>query len=204
MKYNHLAKMAASTGLVLGSGSPRRFRLLTETGIAFEQITPQLEEIQLPGEPPYDYARRLAADKARWVSERTDRLKTIIGCDTIVVLEDRVMEKPKNESEAFNTLTTLAGQCHTVCTAVALARRGKVMAEGRDLTRVYFNPITAEQIRRYIKTGEPMDKAGAYGIQGMGAFLVDRIEGFLDNVVGLPRQLLNDLTGQLLDLDEAS
>jgi septum formation protein len=86
---------------------------------------------------------------------------------------------------------------HVVCTALALADQGKILAADHELTEVYFNPVTAQQIYDYIATGEPMDKAGAYGIQGMGAFLVDRIDGHLDNVIGLPRTLLNSLAEEV-------
>lgn len=196
--YPHLRKLASAYRLILGSGSPRRLELLTELGIPFERIVPDLYEVMLPDESPYDFALRLARDKALAVSHDTDSQAIVIGCDTIVVLESRVLQKPTDEADAAGILSLLSGREHVVCSAVALAGHNRVLASDFELTRVFFNPITAEQIRHYIASGEPMDKAGAYGIQGMGAFLVDRIEGNLDTVVGLPRTLLDNLAGQVL------
>jgi len=109
-----------------------------------------------------------------------------------------ILQKPRHEGDAFEILSRLAGQMHIVCTALALAEREKLITTGYELTEVYFNPVTQQQIHDYIATGEPMDKAGAYGIQGMGAFLVDRICGNLDNVIGLSRMLLNGLAKEVI------
>ena len=198
MKYSHIRQLAQRRKLVLGSGSPRRVALLKELGIAFKQIIPSLEERQKQGEPAFQFARRLAEDKALSVAGQTNAGHLVIGCDTIVVLNDNILQKPRNKSDAFEILTTLAGQMHVVCTALALAEQGKILAADHELTEVYFNPVTAQQIHDYIATGEPRDKAGAYGIQGMGAFLVDRINGNLDNVIGLPRTLLNSLAEEVI------
>ncbi|MBU8932833.1 MAG: Maf family protein [candidate division Zixibacteria bacterium] len=179
--------------LVLGSGSPRRVALLTDMGISFTQIIPNVEEKLRPREEPFSYAQRLAKTKARWVIQRADPQQIVLGCDTIVVLDGLILGKPSNEREAYETLTTLSGRQHVVCTAAALADGVGLMTSGYETTKVYFNDVSREQIEEYIASGEPMDKAGAYGIQGMGAFLVDRIEGNLDNVIGLPRDLLNKL-----------
>jgi septum formation protein len=196
--YPHLHKLAASYRLILGSGSPRRFELLTELGLRFERIVPDLHEVMLPDESPYAFALRLAQDKALAVAAATDDRTIVIGCDTIVVLESQVLQKPTDENDAERILSLLSGRDHVVCSAVALAQQNRVLVADYELTRVFFNPITVSQIRDYITSGEPMDKAGAYGIQGMGAFLVDRIEGNLDTVVGLPRTLLDNLAGQVL------
>jgi septum formation protein len=202
MEYKYLKALAVRRPIVLGSGSPRRVMLLEETGIEFRQVIPQLAEVQLPGEPPYDYAVRLAEDKARWVAGRVEDDKLVIGCDTIVVLQDRVCEKPGDEREALDTLSLLSGKEHVVCTALAIASAGEVVASGYELTCVFFNEVTTERIEQYIATGEPLDKAGAYGIQGMGAFLVDRIEGNLDNVIGLPKCLLDRMAKEVIDNHE--
>ncbi len=199
MKYNHLARLAQSHRLVLGSGSPRRQRLLKETGVTFERIVPQLEESRLAGEAPYSFARRLAEGKARWVSEQAGSDAVVVGSDTIVVLGETVLGKPADPDEAFAILSSLSGQQHVVCTALAFVKNSRLLALGHELTSVFFNQVTPEQIREYVASGEPMDKAGAYGIQGMGAFLVDTIEGNLDNVIGLPRMLLDDLARKVLD-----
>ncbi len=202
MEYKYLKALAVRRPIVLGSGSPRRVMLLEETGIEFRQVIPQLAEVQLPGEPPYDYAVRLAEDKARWVAGRVEDDRLVIGCDTIVVLQNRVCEKPRDEREALDTLSLLSGKEHVVCTALAIASAGGVVASGYELTRVFFNEVTTERIEQYIATGEPLDKAGAYGIQGMGAFLVDRIEGNLDNVIGLPKCLLDRMAKEVIDNHE--
>ena len=202
MEYKYLKRLAERRSLVLGSRSPRRVKLLRETGVEFEQVIPQLSEVQHPDEPPFNYAVRLAEDKAGWVCTRVTDDKLVIGCDTVVVLDGRVCDKPRDENEAVDTLTLLSGKEHVVCTALAMVAGGKVVASGHELTRVFFNEVTSAQIEDYIATGEPLDKAGAYGIQGMGAFLVDRIEGNLDNVIGLPRCLLDKLAREVIDNHE--
>ncbi len=198
MNFNNLRQLAERKRIILGSGSPRRFELLSEIGIKFERIVPDLEETIAPGEPPYSYAVRLAEDKALAVAHMVDSQSVVIGCDTIVVLGETVLEKPMDAEDAFRILSTLSGHQHVVCTALALASDSRLLFSGYDLTSVYFNRLNPDAIRKYIATGEPMDKAGAYGIQGMGACLVDRIEGNLDTVVGLPRMLLDDLAGKVL------
>ncbi len=197
MAYPNLKRLAKRRRVVLGSRSPRRVTLLGETGIRFDQIIPTVEECREPGEPPFHYALRLAADKARWIMSRLERDQITLTCDTIVVLGDRVLEKPVDEDDALAILTALSGHRHVVCTAVVWATEKEILASDYETTDVYFNTVTASQIRVYIASGEPMDKAGAYGIQGMGAFLVDRIEGNLDTVIGLPRTLLERLAGEI-------
>jgi septum formation protein len=198
MKYDHIRQLADHWQLVLGSGSPRRVAFLREIGIRFKQIIPDLQESPQENESPFLFAQRLAQDKALWVAGQLNADYIVIGCDTVVVLHNRVLQKPSSEDDAFAILSALAGQKHVVCTALALARQEKLLASGYELTEVVFNPVTAQQIRNYIATGEPMDKAGAYGIQGMGSFLVDSIKGNLDNVIGLPRMLLNKLAKEVM------
>ncbi len=203
MIYKNLQQLAQRMPIVLGTRSPRRISLFEETGVEYTQIIPRLEETRDDNEPPYQFAERLARDKAIWVAERGEPDRAVIGCDTIVVLGDSVLQKPEDEDDAFKILSVLSGKQHVVCTALAFAHKKMIVASGHELTKVYFNAVTSEQIRDYIASGEPMDKAGAYGIQGMGAFLVDRIEGNLDNVIGLPRTLLERLTGEILAKTEA-
>ncbi|MDF1545879.1 MAG: Maf family protein [bacterium] len=198
MKNNRIKKLAEANRIVLGSGSPRRMRLLAEVGLKFEQIVPEIEEVLLPDEKPTDFAVRMARSKAEEVSARTQPRDLVIGCDTIVILENQVLGKPSDQEEAVLTLGRLAGKLHTVCTALAIAQNTVVVVSGRELTEVKFNPVTQDQIRDYVASGEPLDKAGAYGIQGMGAFLVDTIKGNLDNVIGFPRTLLDNLAGEIL------
>lgn len=198
MTVERLKELAERYRLVLGSGSPRRVRLLGETGVTFEQIIPDIKEDHHSEEPPYDFAERIAGEKALWVAERVEAEDVIIGCDTIVVLGDQLLGKPTDQANALRILSSLSGQQHVVCTGVALAHRRAVVVSGYELTKVFFNDVDGQRLREYIASGEPMDKAGAYGIQGMGAFLVDRIDGQLDNVIGLPRLLLDSLAERLL------
>ena len=199
MKHKYLTRLAEKYEIVLGSRSPRRLKLLKETGIHFTQIIPNLEEDQLPDEPPYEFAERLARDKALEISQQLTDRQLVIGCDTIVVLENRVLGKPVDPDDAFKILSSLAGKRHVVCTALAIADNTGILTSGFELTNVIFNAVTPQQIKDYIASGEPMDKAGSYGIQGMGAFLVDSIEGNLDTVIGFPRELLECLAKRVLE-----
>jgi septum formation protein len=198
MKYEHLTRLAERYRLVLGSRSPRRVKLLTEIGVTFEQIVSRVKEKRRDGEESVDFAERMAGEKARWVAGQVDEAHVVIGCDTVVVLDHNPLGKPTDEADAMRILRLLSGRQHTVCTGVALMRPGRPLMSGYELTDVFFNNVTGEQIHGYIKSGEPMDKAGAYGIQGMGGFLVDRIEGQLDNVIGLPRLLADKLAERML------
>ena len=198
MTCENLHNLARERQLVLASKSPRRVRILRAAGVQFEQMVPDIDESQYGGEPPFEYARRMAEAKAQWVSARLNGNQVTIGCDTIVVLRGEVLGKPEDAEDAVRILSRLSGQEHVVCSAVALASRGHVEQSAYDTTTVVFNRVTEEQLRTYVESGEPMDKAGAYGIQGMGAFLVDRTEGHLDTVIGLPCNLLDELAGFLL------
>jgi len=198
MNYKFIRQLAQQYEIILGSKSPRRVTLLKEIGINFSQIIPHIEEKQQSDERPSDFAQRLAQDKALWVAKQVEDKQLVISCDTIVVLNDQVLGKPVDNDDAFKILSTLIGKRHIVCTALALANKGKILAYGYELTNVFFKKASEEQLRNYIITGEPKDKAGAYGIQGMGGFLVDRIEGNLDNVIGLPRQLLGNLAKEVI------
>jgi septum formation protein len=193
-----IVALAKERKVVLASGSPRRKTLLSEIGIVFETITPHVAEIRNMGEEPFAYATRLAKEKALAVAAKLSADSTAIGCDTIVILGDEVLEKPADAKSAEEMLAQLSGNRHIVCSAIALGERDGWSICGYDTTEVFFKPFTHGQIREYVATGEPMDKAGSYGIQGMGAFLVDRIDGNLDTVVGLPCDLLNKLARQRL------
>ncbi len=198
MTYPDLVRIASRYRLVLGSRSPRRVELLQAIGVDFVQRIPDIEESPRPGELPYVYAVRLAEEKALEIAAGCDAIDIVIGCDTIVVLGEHILEKPTDQDDAHRLLTTLSGKQHVVCSALALAGPHGLLKSGYELTTVYFHHVTPQQISDYIQSGEPMDKAGAYGIQGMGSFLVDRIEGNLDTVVGLPRSLLDRLAGEVL------
>jgi septum formation protein len=169
--------------VILASQSPRRRELLTLIGIPHDVRPADLDETMRPGESPTGYAERLARAKAQAVAEGDERA-IVIGADTIVVLDGEVLGKPADASEAVQTLRRLAGRTHTVHTAVAVAHGGH-LESGVESVEVTFRPLTQEQVEAYVATGEPLDKAGAYGIQGYGAVIVERIHGDYFAVMGL-------------------
>jgi len=171
--------------------------LLGETGIEFQQITSDYKESNSQSGNPCEHALSLAEMKAMAVSAEAGPDKLVISADTIVILDNKLIGKPDDEQEAREILWRLSGKKHIVCTALALVSSNQLLASGYELTNVYFNLVTVEAIAEYVNSGEPLDKAGAYGIQGKGGFLVDRIEGELDNVIGLPRSLLDKLAGEV-------
>jgi len=173
--------------LVLASASPRRRQLLDMLGIPHRAIAADVQEIPLPREAPAEYARRLARDKARAVPGAL-----VLGADTIVVVDGAILEKPRDADDAVQMLLRLQGRQHEVITAVCLLAHGEAY-EATDRTTVTFRPATEPFLRAYVATGEPMDKAGAYGIQGFGAALVERIDGDFFGVMGLPVRLVLDL-----------
>ena len=138
-----------------------------------------------------------AFGKAEDAASRRGDMIPVVGADTIVVLEDRVLGKPGNREEAFSMLRSLSGKTHVVKTGMAILYRGKISLSV-TATQVRFRHLKEEEIRKYIETGEPMDKAGAYGIQGLGTLLVDSISGSYDNVVGLPLTVLYEKMGEIV------
>ena len=173
------------TSLYLASGSPRRQELLTQLGVAFERIVTGIEEKRAEGESAQQYVSRLAREKALAGVAQVPRDLPVLGADTIVILNGEVLEKPHDEEHAFKMLSKLSGQTHQVMTAVALADRQQVL-DCLVVTDVTFRVLTEEDIAGYIASGEPMDKAGAYGIQGLGGCFVRKINGSYHAVVGLP------------------
>jgi septum formation protein len=174
--------------VVLASQSPRRRELLTLVGIAHEVRPADIDETYLAGEEPGAHAERLAREKVAAVSRDVpDAL--VIGSDTIVVVDGDVLGKPRDEAHAFSILSRLSGRSHTVITAIAVEWRGAIRSAIVEVG-VTFHPLSPEEIKAYIATREPMDKAGAYGIQGYGATIVERVDGDYFAVMGLPLQLL--------------
>ena len=169
--------------LVLASRSPRRRDLLATAGIPFTIRVREVEEILSAGEAPEAYARRLARAKADASWE--DRDEIVLGADTIVVLERDVLEKPRDEAHARTMLERLSGREHTVITGICL-RHSRGVEVDSVATRVRFASLSAAEIDAYVATGEPLDKAGAYAIQGLASKFVERIEGCYFNVIGLP------------------
>jgi len=197
MNYNNLRKLLNTYKLLLASGSPRRVRLLNDAGISFRQLIPDIDESNSKQFEPYQLAVHLARRKARAATNQAKDNEIILGCDTIVILNNKILGKPTSKQEAIQMLTDLAGNRHTVCSAVALVGPGENIVDGYELTDVFFKEVSFEDIENYVNSGEPMDKAGAYGIQERGVFLVDRFEGNIDNVIGLPMKLVDKLAGRL-------
>lgn len=186
--------------VVLASASPRRLELLRDLGLRVETFAAHLDETPLDDEPAAEHVARLAAAKAaRAVEElaRSGRRPLVIGADTAVVVDGAILGKPASDLEALAMLRRLEGRAHDVLTGVrvvdaATGRAGERVAA----SRVVFRSVGEERLRWYVATGEPHDKAGAYGIQGLGVLLTDGIEGSWSNVVGLPLETLPDLFAQ--------
>jgi len=192
--------------LVLASASPRRADLLVAAGYDFIVRPVDVDEAMLTAETPAEYVRRLAATKAIAAnSSLTDEV--VLGADTTVVLDHEILGKPRDDEEAASMLRRLSGRAHEVLTGVALLYRGRNRVEVA-CTVVHFARLSEEDLAWYVASGEPRDKAGAYGIQGLASRFVERIEGSYANVVGLPvalvARLARELTGGSRPHDESS
>ena len=177
--------------IVLASGSPRRRQLLEMLGLEFRVVAPDVDETRGPAEQPEGYVTRLAREKASTVAGR-ERGAVVLAADTTVVLRGHVFEKPQSPDDAGRMLRELGGRKHQVMTAVAVAQNGRI-EHALDVTDVTFRRLSDAQITAYVATGEPLDKAGAYAIQGKGAALVEGIRGDFFGVMGLPLRLALDL-----------
>lgn len=175
------------TNLILASASPRRQELLKQIGLSFSVKPSAIEEEFYAQQSPEEVVQQLAFQKAKDVADKTEGDCIVLGADTIVVYQNKILGKPANEDEAYRMLMMLNGQTHHVYTGFALIRTSdyKIIKQ-YEKTLVKFRALTEEEILSYIKTGEPMDKAGAYGIQKIGSLIVERIDGDYFNVVGLP------------------
>ena len=171
--------------IYLASGSPRRQELLTQLGVAFEKIVPGIEEQRRPQESAQQYVTRLAREKAQAGVAMVDQDLPVLGADTIVILNGEVLEKPRDAAHAAEMLGKLSGETHQVMTAVALADRQNTL-DALVVTDVTFRVLSEHDIAGYVACGEPLDKAGAYGIQGLGGCFVRKINGSYHAVVGLP------------------
>jgi len=186
--------------LVLASGSPRRRELLRAAGIDFDVVVSGVPEAApIKGETYGQYAARVAVDKARAVAAEMPA-RWVLGADTIVVLDDVILGKPADQPEAVRMLQRLSGRTHCVVTGIALVRHspgsGTALIQQAVETRVKFRDLSAAEIEQYAAGGEPMDKAGAYGIQGLGAVFVAEYDGSYTNVVGLPMEALQALLAE--------
>jgi septum formation protein len=170
--------------LILASASPRRAELLRNAGMSFSVEPACVAERSLPGEDPLAYAQRLARDKACAIFEKHPD-SVVLGADTIVVVDEHLLEKPADSHDAARMLRLLSGRVHRVITGVCLIAPGHEQS-GAEVTEVRFSKLEDREIMHYIESGEPMDKAGAYAIQGVASRWVERIDGCYFNVVGLP------------------
>lgn len=185
------------SGLVLASVSPRRADILRAAGFAFDPCAVSVDETRRPGEDAVAYVERLSAAKAE-AGAALHPARVVLGADTVVLIEDEILGKPRDEEDARRMLRLLSGVWHEVLTGVAvvhpgLEQKARNQMVAHELTRVRFAPMTAEEIEWYLTTGEAMDKAGAYAIQGRAARFIEGIEGDYLNVVGLPVRLLYKL-----------
>lgn len=170
--------------LILASASPRRSQLLRSAGFSFIVHAAHVAERPLPNEQPVQYAQRLASDKAHAVYA-TYPDNAVLGADTVVVVDERLLEKPQDAQDAARMLRLLSGRAHQVITGVCLLAPGFEQIDA-EITEVRFSKLSEIEISGYVDTGEPMDKAGAYAIQGLASRWVERIDGCYFNVVGLP------------------
>ena len=183
--------------IILASKSPRRRALLEQMGVRdFRIVTPDIDEHMDRGLPPAELVRQISLEKAQAVAAQADPNTVIIAADTVVALDGVVLGKPADKEEAFRMLSLLSGNRHQVYTGLTVLRGEQVFSQWEE-TAVTFRSLTAEEIEAYIATGEPMDKAGAYGIQGYGALFIEGISGDYYNVMGLPVCRLGQILGQL-------
>lgn len=182
--------------IVLASGSPRRQELLRRIGITdFDIRVPEAEESYPAGLSPQQIVEYISREKADAAARLCTPDEIVITADTMVFLDDQRLGKPTDEADALRMLTALQGRHHTVCTGVTVRRGDRSLTES-ETTEVYFRPATEAELRAYIATGEPMDKAGSYGVQGKGALLVEKLNGDFFNVMGLPVLRLSRMLAQ--------
>jgi septum formation protein len=180
--------------LILASRSPRRAELLRAAGIDFTVRAADIDETPHPHESPRDYVTRLALEKAHAVPAAPD--ETVLAADTTVVIDDQILGKPIDAADAKRMLQALSGCKHEVITGICL-RRGDRVIQDVDVTGVWFAQLTEAEVDRYVASGEPMDKAGAYAIQGLASRFIPRIQGSYSNVVGLPVALVSQALSKL-------
>lgn len=177
--------------IVLASGSPRRAEILTSVGWSFEKLIADVDESELAGEKPEVYVRRLAREKAGAAAARSPG-RLVLGADTTVVIEDRIIGKPSDLADARRMLGMLSGRWHEVLTGVALVKSDKAVV-GVQSTKVKFAHLSTEEIDFLVEKGDPLDKAGAYAVQAQAALFIEKIEGDYWNVVGLPVNLVYEI-----------
>ena len=177
---------AERSNMVLASASPRRRELLRQIGVRFRVEVADIEEIPLENEQPGDFVLRMAREKALEVLRRTGTGQAVLGADTAVILDAQILGKPVDRAHAIEMLSSLSGRTHEVFSAVAVVKHETEILEALNVTRVTFARLDPDWIGSYCDTGDPMDKAGAYGVQGKAAEKISRIEGSFYGVMGLP------------------
>lgn len=186
--------------LILASQSPRRRELLGRLGLSFTVRAADIDETMDPGRPAFDEVARLSREKAAAIALGAEPGDVIVAADTIVVLDGRILGKPRNEADARAMLSALSGREHQVMTGVTV-RRGQQVQTETCVTQVHFRPLSQAEIAAYVATGDPLDKAGAYGVQGLASVFVDRLDGDFFNVMGLPLCALSRVLEEMDVLD---
>jgi septum formation protein len=186
---------SSSNKLILASRSPRRLELLRSLGLEFTVSPSHVDEITEPKQSPEQNATKIARDKAHWVARQNPGCY-VLGADTMVVLDQKIIGQPTDEEDAYRILSKLTGKQHRVITGVVLITPEAEEYAAAVVSTVTIKTVSEAEIRAYIATGEPLDKAGAYAIQGKGAFLIESWEGSYSNIVGLPLEALTDLFQQ--------
>lgn len=184
MKFISLLCQLEDKKVILASQSPRRIELLRTVGLEFEIYPAQIEEKYRPDMSPVEYVRHNASEKTHWVAEHTDA-DLIIAADTVVVLGNEIFEKPRHHQQAEKMLRRLSGNTHQVITGFCLKSANQLVID-HESTNVTFYPLSQAEIEMYLRSDEPFDKAGAYGIQGLASLFIREIHGCYFNVVGFP------------------
>ena len=186
--------------IILKSSSPRRFELLTKMGYEFEVKVYPVDEKVDNNLSPSENVKNISFLKAS-VNQKLDYGSILIGCDTIVVLNNKIYGKPKDEADAFNMLKSLSGKCHEVMSGLTVIYKEKCYKDV-VISKVHFRELTDDEIKSYIDSKEPFGKAGSYAIQGIGNKLVDHYEGSLNNIIGLPTEILSDILGEINGMED--
>ena len=195
-------KLPPNVSVVLASGSPRRRELLEQIGLPFTVVPSQADETISEGLSPAMAVQSLSLLKAADVARTQSEEALVIGADTVVVLDDEILTKPQDGQDAAQMLRRLSGRCHSVLTGVTVFRRkdGKSVSIAEE-TLVYFKKLSDSEIASYVASKEPLDKAGSYGIQGLGGLFIEKIEGDYYNVVGLPLSRLGKLLQEEFEVE---
>lgn len=198
----HRVRLPQSTQIILASGSPRRREILEQIGLPFAVVPSQADETMSEGISPSMAVQSLSLLKAADVAKTQPKDALVIGADTVVVFDDEILTKPRDKEDAKKMLSRLSGNCHSVLTGLTVlrCRDGKSISVTEE-TKVYFKELSEREIESYVNTNEPMDKAGSYGVQGLGGLFVEKLDGDYYNVVGLPLARLGKILREEFDIE---